>query len=209
MTTLEALYATKRFLEDQIDELETEGPNDTPRDPGGKKLALVVGHTARSPGAYSRFMGESEYFWNQDLANRIKRHSDITVGIFYRDVGGIAGAYKRVKEWGPPAAVIELHFNAATPAATGTETIYVTGRSRPFAEAIQAAMVSVLKLRDRGIKKPYQGRGNQSLTSVPIPSIIIEPFFGSNNGDANAAQGNKEKLGKAIAEASNKFIKEN
>ena len=106
---------------------------------------------------------------------------------------------------------MELHFNAAGPSATGSETLYVTSVSRPLAEAVQDATVSVLGLRDRGVKTPQEasgGRGARNLSQMGAkPSILTEPFFGSNAGDAQAATDYKSHLAVAQAEAAINVLK--
>lgn len=181
-----------------------------------KKLALVVGHTGARPGACAGPpIEQSEYAWNTDLAARMAAFATtaladtLLVAIFTRDDGGIAGAYGRARAWGADAAM-ELHFNAAGPFATGSETLYLTAVSRGFAEAIQAATVAALGLRDRGIKTPHQasgGRGAANLSQMGVrPSILTEPFFGSNPGDAAVAEARKQRLAEAQMDAASQYL---
>lgn len=173
------------------------------------KLALVVGHTKSSPGAFAVApISAFEYAWNSDLAKMIIDHittlDDAEAQVFCRDRGGIVGAYREVIDWGADAAM-ELHFNAAGPNATGSETLYCTAVSRPLALAVQDATVSVLGLRDRGVKTPQEatgGRGERNLRQMGSrPSILTEPFFGSNASDAKAADDYKPMLACAQAVA--------
>ncbi len=178
------------------------------------KLAIVVGHRENAPGATAVSpISSSEYQWNGDLAEIMAAHAasvpGAEVSIFLRDEGGVAGAYRRAKEWGADGA-IELHFNSAGPSATGSETLYLTPPSRPFADAVQDATISALGLRDRGIKTPNEasgGRGTQNLSQMGArPSILTEPFFGSNASDCQAAQDNKSELAKSQLEAAVNFL---
>jgi len=178
-----------------------------------QKLALVVGHTKAAAGAFAGApISQSEYPWNTDLAERMKAYgngalsSSLAVEVFTRDEGGVAGAYRRARAWSADAA-IELHFNAASPAATGTETLYLTPASAVFAAAIQTAMVEALGLRDRGIKTPDEasgGRGAANLRQMGArPSILIEPFFGSNPSDRATAHDRKQALAERLMVAAN------
>lgn len=203
-----------REMEDILDELATNSEN-VPQDmvsaeATGKKLALVVGHTSAAPGAHAVDpIGQNEYFWNSDLAQRMKAYAGQVaqpLAIFFRDNVGIPGAYRRAGEWGADA-VIELHFNSVDDSrATGTETVFVTERSKAFARAVQTAMVRVLGLRDRGVKEPWQGRGRASLTQLAIPSILVEPFFGSNPGDAARAEDRKDELAATIVDTAKNML---
>lgn len=157
-------------------------------------LAVVVGHTWRSPGAFSPTLDQHEHAFNCALAARIAAADLGRIGVFYRDGHGVAGAYAAAKAWGQRPGVsfgvLELHFNsAANVDATGTETLYRQPDSKPFAQAVQQGMVAALGLRDRGAKLPWQNRGDASLTALPgVPSIIVEPFFGSNPADCDRAR---------------------
>lgn len=163
------------------------------------KCAVIVGHTEKRPGAYSEALKKAEYAWNKDLATRISwLGGPVRIALFFRDGVGVAGAYKQAGEWGAHAAV-ELHFNASSnSSASGTETLYISELGKKLAEAIQAKMVKALELPDRGAKKPWQGRGEASLTALPVPSVIVEPFFGSNTDDAASAEERKQDLAEAI-----------
>lgn len=160
------------------------------------RIGIVVGHTWRSPGAYSGDMHMHEYEFNADLAWKIARLSR-DVGVFWRDGHGVAGAYKNLHAWGAKVA-IELHFNSHARTATGTETLCTTDRSLPLAKAVHKRMVECLEIADRGVRLPWEGRGAASLNAVPIPSIIIEPFFGSNQADCARVCDKKDDLARAI-----------
>jgi hypothetical protein len=173
--------------------------------------AIVVGHTKLKPGASGiKPINQSEYPWNKDLAASIKALCDavdLRCEIFYRDVGGIAGAYERVRAWGA-ACVVELHFNAATGTAVGTETLYdsdVNAGSRAWAQRLQDEMVALYGRKgkaNRGLKEVDPGdRGYESCSALDIPSALIEPFFGDNPGDAKLGQDNKQGLAEGIARA--------
>ena len=182
-----------------------------------KKLAIVVGHMRRGKGAKAvEPIGQSEYDWNGDLARLMVAAAKAEYNanrfqakVFTRDSGGVSGAYDRAKDWGAVAAV-ELHFNAASAAATGTETLYVTEPSRPFAQVVHAATLRALGLRDRGVKTPQAasgGRGHRNLVQMgDRPSILTEPFFGSNPSDATVAQNRKAELASAQVLAAAEYL---
>ncbi len=182
-----------------------------------KRLGIVVGHMKSSKGAQAVApISAQEYDWNTDLAERMVAiakedyaATKFEAEIFFRNTGGVRGAYGRAKEWGADAT-IELHFNAHVPAANGTETLYVSAPSKPFAQVVHAATLSALELKDRGIKTPNEasgGRGYQSLVQMgPKPSIITEPFFGSNARDAQAAHAHKNGLARAQIDAAATYL---
>lgn len=159
------------------------------------KLAIVIGHNAEKQGATRVDTLEREYRYNTRLADAI---ADLTsehdVRIFRRVLGGgykleLARVYDDVDDWGADAS-IELHFNShAKKSATGTEVLSSSSeKSVVLATNVQAEMVEVLGLRDRGIKtRARSDRGGGSLYSGRAPAILIEPFFGSNEVDCKIA----------------------
>ena len=125
------------------------------------RLALVIGHTEQRQGAFGVSpIGANEYAWNRDLAQMMAAHledmDDVEAKSFFRDDGGIVGAYDAAKNWGADAA-IELHFNSAGPTATGSETLFLTAVSRPLAEAVQDATVATLGASGPGREDSERG----------------------------------------------------
>lgn len=175
-----------------------------------KRLAIVVGHNSAAQGAVRADTGESEFVWNGRLARRIERLAPdygIEARVFHRTPGGgysteIKRVYSDVDAWKADASV-ELHFNsAATPDASGTETLSSgSALSLRLAESIQREMVVALGLRDRGIKtRAGSERGGSSLIAGRAPAVLVEPFFGSSPEGARATdeENEQERLADAI-----------
>lgn len=210
-------YQTLRAYREYLDDLEETlagGGTETrsvPEHASGAGFAIVVGHTANSPGAAGATpIGAPEYAWNKDLARRIEAECGsrgVEVRTFFRDGVGIAGAYGQVEAWGA-TCVVELHFNAFNRTTAGTETLYDADRhpgSKGWAERLQQAMLAVYArpggTGDRGIKERDPGdRGYQSVSALAIPTALIEPFFGDNPTEAALGQSRKDALAAAIAE---------
>jgi hypothetical protein len=214
-----ALRADSEYLADLID--MADALKASKKSPAAKSAikslkpppgaAFVVGHTkAHQWAAGVKPIGQNEYPWNKDLAIRIKALCDadnLRCEIFYRDLGGIVGAYKRVRDWGA-VCVVELHFNASNGSALGTETLYdadVNAGSEAWAQRLQDGMVALygrVGKANRGLKERDPGdRGYESCSALDIPSALIQPFFGDNPGDAKLGQDNKQQLAVVIAKA--------
>lgn len=167
-----------------------------------KLIAIVVGHgPIKDQGAENKD-GTTELVWNSDLAERIANHIGprCPVKIFHRKV-----------EKNPPVAAVnasdasiavELHLNGYDGSATGTEMIYWTTskKGKALAKVLQAAAVKVLRLKDRGIKGPQNGRGGTFLSKTKMPAVIVESFFIDNNVDLARGNANKEALAAAYAD---------
>lgn len=172
------------------------------------KIAIVIGHNARAQGAVRVTDGRTEFDWNGDLAEMIEAIHPESVRVFHRVAGGgytaqINRVYQAVDAWGADVS-LELHFNAASAAAQGCETLSSgTAGSLALANAVQNAIVADLPVRDRGIKlRPRgQGRGWQSLWAGRAPAALLEPYFGSNAAECHMADDYKEVLAEAIYEA--------
>lgn len=157
------------------------------------KLAIIVGHNSRSRGADSPWLPPEFDFhiWAADLIAAAAENTGANVKVFTRKATGgyrveIENVYGETDAWGAEAS-IELHYNAASPSATGTETLRCnTQGGRLLAEKVHPIMVKSFGLRDRGIKirKRMHERGYYSLMSGRAPAILLEPGFGSNHGDA-------------------------
>ena len=197
------------FAENPVDEGASE---DTPVEPvpaADKRLAIVVGHTELRPGAKAVApINAHEYPWNVEVAKMMKIEAaarGIACKVFYRNNGGLNGAYGRAQVY-DPTAIIELHFNSfSSPNASGTETLCAENKpsAAAFAEVVQQKMLQVLGTKDRGVKKiGSRGRGHGNLVAAPnIPTVLVEPFFGSNPSDCERANTHIDAYAKCLVAA--------
>lgn len=103
---------------------------------------------------------------------------------------------------------IEVHWNAASPEATGTEVI-IPGRTsskeattieKKVALEIVDSIATILNIKNRGVKFEYQtARKKLGWMTLDAENILIEMCFISNKKDMDSYQKNKEILAKAIA----------
>lgn len=162
-------------------------------------IAICIGHSRKikgryDGGAYSPFLKINERDFNIEVANKL---SDIleVMGIDCRIIdhyegGGYGSAMtdmaRQVKGIGATMA-IELHFNSATPLASGHEWLIYPGSKggRKIANAFDAQFRCVFtNLPARGVKERTKNQnGGRFLAYTHCPSVILEPFFGSNSSD--------------------------
>jgi len=151
-------------------------------------VAVVVGHNQKSQGAVIPGSEISEYTywtaWSRIFSEALDAHFDNHV--FFRDALDIAGTYREISQIKPDYA-IELHFNSfSDPSVYGTETLCHASSLR-FANYIQGSLSRLLERDvrgDRGVKMLKKGdRGWASVSALKCPSVLIEPFFGSNLKD--------------------------
>lgn len=107
-----------------------------------------------------------------------------------------------------PACALELHFNSAGKLARGHEHLHHPRSSggKRLAECLSAEQcLATPEILCRGPKPRWKGngvanRGWQFLYYPPMPSVIVEPGFGSNEDDWRILSEKRERVASAIAE---------
>ncbi|WP_150284373.1 N-acetylmuramoyl-L-alanine amidase [Rummeliibacillus sp. TYF-LIM-RU47] len=89
---------------------------------------------------------------------------------------------------------VAIHFNSATPAATGTECLYYD--QKLLSAKMSAAMATALGIVDRGAKERKE---LYFLRNTNKPAILLEVCFVTSEKDAAAYRNNFEALCQAIA----------
>lgn len=110
--------------------------------------------------------------------------------------------------------LVEFHFNAATPKATGTEVLVPNNPTileRQIAEAIAKAISETLEIPMRGAKgvktEKESARGSLGFMRVAGENILPEICFISNETDMKKFQANKSTLAKKVAKILHDFAK--
>lgn len=190
------LKQLKRWLSNvaQSSKKEEEVVLPGPDHVGRPKLGVVVGHTKASQGAtLAAPYKTSEYVYHTEIARlMVKMAQDekmpFDVEVFFRDAGGIAGAYKDATAAGCDA-VIELHFNGFNAKVKGTVTLCSSAKQdQEFAWYFQNAMCRLFGRGgpSRGVKiLSRQDRGGFSVHSFPVgANCLVEPVFGDEPEEA-------------------------
>lgn len=160
-----------------------------------KKYALVVGHTmVKDKGAYSDNLKQAEFDYNLKVANEIKALCPEMFDIYVHEVQDY---YQRQKGMAFKlnqqnyAAVFELHFNAASALANGTECCYWfnSKKGKLYAEMISKGVSEAFGTKLRGVNggKALVNKNDRGywFTYLPkSPAVIVEPFFGSNTEES-------------------------
>jgi len=155
------------------------------------KVAIVIGHSADSPGKYSKFIHQAEYFYNKEVASILRN-----VDVFQRpNVGGYKSQMRKLGEQLRPHnydLIVELHFNAYdnvdNGVGHGVETVSYPGNEKTAAWGKEyCRMISNHYCNhNRGSKKATSSdRGWWFLHYMPANAIIVEPFFGDESESLN------------------------
>lgn len=184
------------------------------------KVAIVVGHSSRSGGAYSSYIGENEWNYNHDIAQRtiskIEALSDgkISAQIFFRTTGGgytaeMRAAYAPVNAYlqGVPAAkkiAFELHFNSINGSANYALVLYDRNEGRSGFAQKAANKMGAIYGSSRRLIKHYGDNptGHGGFNYGPPNTFLMEPFFGSDERSANIAktEAGRDQLAQVYAE---------
>lgn len=154
----------------------------------GKRIVIDAGHGGYDPGA----VGITGYYEKTvNLAVALELASAL------RDAGATV-LLTRWSDWGPSLwervnlansnnahVFVSIHANAhPQPSVSGTETYYYpwsahSSQSRRLAEQLQSQLVSVLKIRNIGVKT----QSFYVISNTQMPSALVELGFLSNYGD--------------------------
>jgi len=182
------------------------------------KVAICVGHSRSGDKGAVSIGGISEWDWNSKVAHMLKGKLD-DAGIDSYVVDHYDGnSYGSAMTWVSADAstqgatiAIELHFNAASSSAKGFEYLYwhSSAEGQKLANAFIAAQKSLNTPAPSRGAKPKDGsdRGSGFLSKTPCPAIILEPFFGSNQGEWNYWSERPSALANVYAGAIKTYLK--
>lgn len=174
------------------------------------KIALTVGHSLLKNGSYTsadgqRYGGCHEYKWCKAFSRQVRaalraKGHKVTRIVCPERKFTSATQEKKYKlsriNSGRYDLVIELHLNAASPGARGTEVLYQSSIGKRYAQRVQKQLTSVF--HDRGIK---QRSDLYILNGTNPPAILLETFFCTSREDYKKAKGltKRRKLAKLVA----------
>lgn len=169
--------------------------------PHNMRVALVVGHTkSGDKGAYSKALETTEFDYWIDVANMVKDlGKGLNIDIYDLYTHQIQNYYNRQSALASYINnsgieydyVIELHFNAASPIANGTECLhyFASEKGKKASQKLSKYISDEYGTTLRGVKGSKalvnkNDRGYWFAYLVRYPAIIYEPFFGSNEEEA-------------------------
>lgn len=166
-------------------------------------ITLDPGHGAHDPGAVANGLREKDI--NLDVSKRVEaklkakgikvymtRTTDVFHSLGARVDKGVASGSN---------AFVSIHTNAASPAASGSETFYsasVGNDSKQLATFIQNRLYKAMDHPNRGVKN----YGFQVIRTNPLPAALVELGFVTNQYDASklASGTYKDRAATAIAD---------
>lgn len=163
-----------------------------------KTLFVSAGHSNTDSGAAANGFTEADIV--TEFRNMVCSHLDGKVG-YGTDGKGMENMplSKAAKLASAHDVAAEFHCNAATPAATGCETLSKSS-DFPLAGKICNAISDTLGIRNRGSKPENSGQHSRLAFVSDGGGIIVELFFITSRSDLETYLARKDKLAKAVAD---------
>ncbi len=145
-------------------------------------VAVSIGHNEKAQGA--EFEGHTEYMEARTWVPLIVEYLEaMGINAVQVPATGLKEKVQFINDQRATAA-LEIHFNAGSFTAHGTETLYYPNsiQGKAFASLVQKLIVGAIHTRDRGVKEGWYkmkvgGTPDYFLEATNCPSIIIEPEF--------------------------------
>jgi N-acetylmuramoyl-L-alanine amidase len=158
---------------------------------------VSAGHHLKDPGAVANGLQENTLTIKvRDRVVEILKSKGITVFVD-KDTETLAEYLGRIKP-GDASVVIEFHFDAASPTATGTSSFYADGAnqlSKDFARDIALTGSKTLNIANRGAHSESDShRGRLGLVHKPGACCLVEVGFITNTEDNRKFNENFEQL---------------
>lgn len=179
------------------------------------KVALIIGHNSRSKGAYSIILGSEYTYWKR-IAEKIKTVIPQIVDVYERKANKCyTKEMNEVLEElnkNDYKFCLELHFNASTDSKANGCECYIyhkNNKAKELASYIMAILQNKFNSKIRSnhginLVASSHTRGGYGICKSKWTYILIEPFFGSNPGEAKKFSDENK-----IVELLVKFIIEN
>ena len=179
-----------------------------------KKVFISAGHQSYNnidPGAIANGVKEADLtteFRNAVVSELRKLNVQVITDTEEEDLKGTMTQMSA--ELTEKDLAIDIHFNAATPAAYGTE-VFIPDKYTPFeftaATALLHTIITVLQTTSRGVKTESQSSHKRLGFMRPnCENILIEVCFITNTSDLFKYQHNKQTLALNLASTIQKLL---
>lgn len=162
-----------------------------------KHIYISAGHSNSDPGASANGATEAQIV--VEFRDMIAFYLEQALAPYNTD--GVKGDNKplneAVKGFKREDVAVEVHLNAASPAASGVETLSAPDQYT-FCNKICSVVADRLKIKNRGAKAESSGQ-HSKLAFVSAGGIILELFFLTNVSDLASYNEVKWLLAKDIA----------
>lgn len=163
-----------------------------------RSLFISAGHSETDPGAHGNGLHEADVVL--ELRDALCHELGQRGLVFTRD--GERGENMPLRDaWRMASAhdvAVELHLNAATPAATGVETLSAS-EHYPLGNRLCSAVSDTLGIDNRGAKREDSGQHSRLAFVSDGGGLILELFFVTNANDVQAYHDDQRAVVQALA----------
>jgi N-acetylmuramoyl-L-alanine amidase len=169
-----------------------------------KKIYPLAGHSNTDPGAIANGYREADLTkeLRNIIVNELKKRNYLKFQID-DDKDGLSTVLKKINP-GKKDILLDIHFNSASPTATGTEVFisnYAGDTSKNFAKELVDGTSKIIGITNRGVKpESLSARKRLAVLNKNGAAALIEVCFITNANDMAKYQANKIKLAAFIAE---------
>lgn len=164
-----------------------------------RSLFISAGHSETDPGAHGNGLHEADVVL--ELRDALCHELGQRGLVFTRD--GERGENMPLRDaWRMASAhdvAVDLHLNAATPAATGVETLSRPDM-QPLGERLCAAVHDAMGIANRGAKREDSGQHSRLAFVSDGGGLILELFFVTNANDVQAYYSHRDELVQRLAD---------
>ena len=153
-----------------------------------EKVALIIGHNARSKGAFSMIVGDEFGYW-RNIAEKIKYEIPEMIDIYEREpnTNYVREMNKLLVELNKHSYeyCLELHcISALDSKANGCECLIYKGnkKAKELSTNFMARLQNIFNSKVRGVIEiaDSKTRGGYGICNSKDTYVLLEPFFGSN-----------------------------
>lgn len=165
------------------------------------KIWISAGHQENTGANGFISEGKEAIFLRDSIVSHIKeKQPEITLKID-DDKCTLQAVINDMRKY-KPDVMLDIHFNASTPKATGTEIFISDERSRDFANELVTAVSSILNIKNRGVK--MEGQSQHSRLGMLHPTdgikVLLEVCFVTNQNDSSIYIDKRDELSSALSE---------
>lgn len=166
-------------------------------------IYLLAGHSLTDPGAIG-VGGVKEADLTRRLRDSIVSHIQkagyaVTIDNDAHNLSQVLAAINSTES----CVICDLHFNSATPQATGVEVIIPdrsTANERMIASLMVSSLANIMKIKSRGVKSEKDtARKTLAVMREQGINLLPEFCFISNKTDLNAYLANEDKIAEIMA----------
>ena len=165
------------------------------------KVWISAGHQAQTGANGFISEGVEAIYLRDKITAYIKKKAPNIEVVNDSDGDGLQTVINSMRKVNPDI-MLDIHFNAATPSATGTEAFISDEKSRVLASELVEVVSNTLGIKKRGVKSEIASQHNRlgMLHGFDGIGVLLEVCFVTNEADAKSYTTHREEVAEVIAD---------